>query len=236
MINPDTLKRLAKGVDDKRTELMCIHVKDTYAEVTDGKMLIRETVDGAQKEAYLEPETFQPVEVKYPDTASYLQTSKTNPTLYKIGLAPNVLRKFLSVMPKDAEQINFEIKGVKAPIYFECGKLEGLIMPMAVEEISKPSANPTSETEETPRLDRSITKITVVYSDGKEESLTTAAEEAQVEEKPAKEEPAKQPAPVEATKEPAKVPEKPAEKKPSPLPLKTAQKKEAPLVLEANLL
>ena len=81
MINPDTLKRLAKGVDDKRTDLMCIHVKDTYAEVTDGKMLIREAIGESQKETYLEPETFQPVEVKYPDTENYLKTNKDSSTL-----------------------------------------------------------------------------------------------------------------------------------------------------------
>ena len=214
MINPDTLKRLAKGVDDKRTELMCIHVKDTYAEVTDGKMLIRETVDGTQKETYLEPETFQPVEVKYPDTANYLQTTKTNPTLYKIGLGPNVLRKFLSVIPKDAEQINFEIKGAKAPIYFECGKLEGLIMPMAVEEVNKPAA----ESKEPPKEERCIAKVTVLYTDGKEETLDTSTAETEAPAEPAKAEPIK---PV------AVIPVKPV-----PVPVI----KKEPIKLESNLL
>ena len=214
MINPDTLKRLAKGVDDKRTELMCIHVKDTYAEVTDGKMLIRETVDGAQKETYLESETFQPVEVKYPDTANYLQTTKANPTLYKIGLGPNVLRKFLSVIPKDAEQINFEIKGAKAPIYFECGKLEGLIMPMAVEEVNKPAI----ESKEPAKEERSIAKVTILNTDGKEETLDTSTAETEAPAEPAKAEPIK---PV------AVIPVKPV-----PVPVI----KKEPIKLESNLL
>ena len=229
MISPDTLKRLAKGVDDERTNLKCIHIKDNFAEVTDGKILVRETLPEAQKEAYLEPDTFQPVTVEYPDTENYVSTNKAKPTLYKIGLAPDVLKKFLSMIPKQVEQINLEIKGANSPIYFSCNKLEGLIMPMAVEEISKPSVEVKNDSVET-RIERSIAKVTVLYSDGKEETLNTTTEEVQ------KEEPAKQPAPVEAAKEPAKVPEKPAEKKSSPLPLKTAQKKEAPMVLEANLL
>jgi len=223
VISPDTLKRLAKGVDDEKADLKCIHIKDSFAEVTDGKLLIRETLPEPQTEAYLEPETFQPTKVNYPDTVSYFSAKKAVPTLYKIGLSPDVLKKFLSMLPKQAEQINFEIKGADTAIYFSCNKLEGLIMPMAVEEVSKQPVAAKNQSVE-PMPDRKITKVTVVYSDGEEETLATTTKE------DTKKEPAKQP-----VQEPPKQPEKPTEKekKPSPPPV---QKKEAPMVLEANLL
>lgn len=166
MINPDILKRLAKGTDDDRPSISCIHIKDTYAEVTDGRILVREIIsDEKQKEACLEPKAFQVIEVDYPDTEKLLRANKDKATLYKIALSPKVLKKFLSVMPRHTAEMTFEIKGADAPVYVTCEGMEGMIMPMALEEVTKPVSG------ERP----AISKVTISFGDGKEETITTKA-------------------------------------------------------------
>ena len=44
MIDQVVLKRLAKGTHEKQADINCIHIKDTYAEVTNKTMMIREKI------------------------------------------------------------------------------------------------------------------------------------------------------------------------------------------------
>lgn len=135
MLDQNTLKRLAKGTHDKRADIGSIHVKDNYAEVTNGTMIIREKVsDTSLPEQVIDRKTLKPVEKPFPDVDKVLKSAQEKPTIFKMVFSRSVFASFLQVLPDNVTKIVFEIKGAEHPLVISCDNIEGLLMPMSLEQ------------------------------------------------------------------------------------------------------
>lgn len=150
MLDQNTLKRLAKGTHDKRADIGSIHVKDTYAEVTNGTMIIREKVsDSPLPEQVIDRKTLKPVEKPFPDVDKVLKSAQEKPTIFKMAFSRSVFASFLQVLPDNVTKIVFEIKGAEHPLVISCDNIEGLLMPMTLEQKGNPQEEPGPAAEKT---------------------------------------------------------------------------------------
>lgn len=139
MLDQSVLKRLAKGTHDKRADIGSIHVKDNYAEVTNGTMIIREKVsDSPLAEEVIDRKTLKPVDKPYPDVDKVLKAAQGRPTIFKMAFSRSVFAAFLQVLPDNVTKIVFEIKGAEHPLVISCDNIEGLLMPMTMEQKGNP--------------------------------------------------------------------------------------------------
>lgn len=139
-----TRKRLGKALDKKRSDLDGIHVKDDYAEVTDGRMLIQEKVENPDgKDVIVDAKTGDEKKTEnYPDTKKVLLEIYNKPTVLKIKFSRDLMKKFLDCIPAKAD-LTFEFKGPEdaATIKVDnCDKqIRGVILPMKIWEEEKES-------------------------------------------------------------------------------------------------
>lgn len=157
MLDQSVLKRLAKGTHDKRADIGSIHVKDNYAEVTNGTMIIREKVsDSPLAEAVIDRKTLKPVDKPYPDVDKVLKSAQGRPTIFKMAFSRSVFASFLQVLPDNVTKIVFEIKGAEHPLVISCDNIEGLLMPMTMEQTGSAHEEPGPE-----KLPEKVVKIVI---------------------------------------------------------------------------
>jgi DNA polymerase III sliding clamp (beta) subunit (PCNA family) len=145
MIDGKILSRLAKGVsfsmlqmlqDETKEILNTIHFKDNYAEVCDGRMLIREVFKESFKEELLSAKDFKPVKYAYPDTQKNIIKTMEKPVIFRYALSKKLLVRFLATIGK-VDRIIFEFRDANGPCYFKTNngnEIYGLLMPMRLPE------------------------------------------------------------------------------------------------------
>ena len=134
MQNQD-LKRIAKGAHEKRADISCIHIKDDFVEVTNGAMIYRETVPTkAKEEQVLERKSLLPIDIPFPDLGAILTKNSEKPTIFKMAFSKSVFEQFVAVLPDTVTKIIFEIKGAESPLMFSAPCIQGLLMPMTLEQ------------------------------------------------------------------------------------------------------
>jgi len=154
------LKRLGKGAHEKRADISSIHIKDDFVEVTNGAMIYRETVaTKAQAEQVIDRKTLKPVDKPFPDLGSILKKNSEKPTIFKMAFSKSVFEQFVAVLPDRVTKIIFEIKGAESPLMFSAPDIQGLLMPMTLEQPGKVPEE-TNE-KETPAPDEHIVKIII---------------------------------------------------------------------------
>ena len=152
------LKRLGKGAHEKRADISSIHIKDDFVEVTNGAMIYRETVPTkAKEEQVIDRKTLKPVDKPFPDLGAILKKNSEKPTIFKMAFSKSVFEQFVAVLPDRVTKIVFEIKGAESPLMFSAPDIEGLLMPMTLEQ---PGKVPEAE-KETPAPDEHIVKIII---------------------------------------------------------------------------
>lgn len=135
-MDKSVLKRLAKGAHEKNANFDCVHIKDNYAEVTNGMMVIREKVSETPlPEQVIDRKSLDPVAKPYPSKVSdILKENKAKPTIFKMVFSKDVFATFLKVLPDNVTKIVFEIKGAEHPLVISCDNIEGLLMPMSIQQ------------------------------------------------------------------------------------------------------
>lgn len=152
------LKRVGKGAHEKRADISCIHIKDDFVEVTNGAMIYRETLPTKdQKEQVLERKTLLPLDIPFPDLGAILKKNSEKPTIFKMVFSKSVFEQFIAVLPDSVTKIVFEIKGAESPLMFSAPYIQGLLMPMTLEQ---PGKVPEKE-KETQAPDEHIVKIII---------------------------------------------------------------------------
>jgi len=176
LITVKELKILGNGVaEEGRFALEHIHITKDYAEVTDGKMMIRHKIASSnykvelkdKKSVVISPASLtgkeveitigdkemttksitgtmvspHPVDVEFPDTDGVLKEAKKEKTVIKTALSQRLLEKILKSIPPvnkyEGDAIIFEFKAPDKAVYFTRDNIEGLILPVRLEEEKK---------------------------------------------------------------------------------------------------
>jgi len=144
MLDKSVLKRLSKGAHEKNATFDCIHIKDNHAEITNGTMILREKIsDTPLQEQVIDRKSLEPVAKPYPSkVGDILKENQARPSIFKMTFSKEVFATFLKVLPDNVTKIVFEIKGAEHPLVISCDNIEGLLMPMSLEQNGNTNQEP----------------------------------------------------------------------------------------------